>query len=718
MQKYKVKQYSLNGEYIKTWNSTTEAEMYYSKSSRNHGKIGQVCNRKRKIAYGYIWRKEDEHVSKEEIIKLFKKKDYTDEEITSLLQQKINNNKSLPDSFWKLNLYHKVIIAASLVNEDKRKFSKLFNHYFIKLSKEEKEYINSTFFINTKRTVCKNKGISKPSLKQWPSKEEIGLIVSQYESINSFRYSSKENGRLYKYAFIKNDWSNDFKLKGHNLTIGEEKNNESYAKRMQKLDEHFMKVCPDDAPFIIKPHMIGHTQGYEIINRYDENAIGLYNKLIKRNYISAIPSPKRRCAELKTKFENMHETDEDITVTYKNTRRMFVYSIYVDDVCYHKDLPYNALNKRTTLFKYDSKGNVFRPAGYWTEERILEAMKSCKSSNPKSEFFNDFPGAVRPAYRLHMFERYGHIWDENTKDENEVYKKRQVWVVYLYMSNKDRSAYVGLTRNVITRRDYTHRHKHNGKYDGVYLHYNGNIPKIQILVTGIQTKEDAQYYEHFFKLVFKHMGYFIINKAATGVGTGSTGPDYPKISDNELISQIPNNVKSLMELKIVDRKLANKISQRGLVDKAKLARFDYNRFHAFTVDGEYVGEYFNFERCAKKLLGNKHLGRNIKTICDGGGDVNAMTLKGYTFSYNRNGYVSPNERKRTQRGCRGIRVAKIKDGIILDIKDNAEAYRAEGFDPHTIRSVCRDDKHSHKTFVWRYVDENDSIIPPKSKERQ
>ena len=50
------------------------------------------------------------------------------------------------------------------------------------------------------------------------------------------------------------------------------------------------------------------------------------------------------------------------------------------------------------------------------------------------------------------------------------------------------------------------------------------------------------------------------------------------------------------------------------------------------------------------------------------------------------------------------RGAKIKDGEIIEIRENAEAYRKDGFNPHTIRAACRSDKKTHKGFGWRYLD--------------
>lgn len=48
-----INQYTLDGEYIKTWNSISEANRSFGKSKT---RIGDVCKGKCKQAVGYIWR--------------------------------------------------------------------------------------------------------------------------------------------------------------------------------------------------------------------------------------------------------------------------------------------------------------------------------------------------------------------------------------------------------------------------------------------------------------------------------------------------------------------------------------------------------------------------------------------------------------------------------------------------------------------------------------
>lgn len=50
-----VDQYSLDGMFIKTWESCSEVKKYFNLDSHN-SHIGMVCNGKRKSCYGYIWK--------------------------------------------------------------------------------------------------------------------------------------------------------------------------------------------------------------------------------------------------------------------------------------------------------------------------------------------------------------------------------------------------------------------------------------------------------------------------------------------------------------------------------------------------------------------------------------------------------------------------------------------------------------------------------------
>lgn len=60
---HKIKQYTLSGEYVKTWDSIKEAEEFLN-IKHAEANIVSCCQKKKRRAYGYIWRyDEDKDVS-------------------------------------------------------------------------------------------------------------------------------------------------------------------------------------------------------------------------------------------------------------------------------------------------------------------------------------------------------------------------------------------------------------------------------------------------------------------------------------------------------------------------------------------------------------------------------------------------------------------------------------------------------------------------------
>ena len=57
--KRRIRQYTLDGEYVKTWDSLKEAEEFIG-IKKAEGNISYCCQGKKKRAYGYIWRYEDD----------------------------------------------------------------------------------------------------------------------------------------------------------------------------------------------------------------------------------------------------------------------------------------------------------------------------------------------------------------------------------------------------------------------------------------------------------------------------------------------------------------------------------------------------------------------------------------------------------------------------------------------------------------------------------
>lgn len=59
-QEIKINQYSLDGTYLRTWNSLSKIKVILN---YNIGHISDVCNNKRRSAHGYLWKKYDENIN-------------------------------------------------------------------------------------------------------------------------------------------------------------------------------------------------------------------------------------------------------------------------------------------------------------------------------------------------------------------------------------------------------------------------------------------------------------------------------------------------------------------------------------------------------------------------------------------------------------------------------------------------------------------------------
>lgn len=96
----KIKQYDLNGNFIKEWKSIQEANDFFG-ASKGGGHISDCCNYKRKQAFGYIWRFSDD---KNEVKPHPGRKDYK-----KVAQIDIKTNKII-------HIFNSIAEAAKFIN--------------------------------------------------------------------------------------------------------------------------------------------------------------------------------------------------------------------------------------------------------------------------------------------------------------------------------------------------------------------------------------------------------------------------------------------------------------------------------------------------------------------------------------------------------------------------------------------------------------------------
>ena len=150
---------------------------------------------------------------------------------------------------------------------------------------------------------------------------------------------------------------------------------------------------------------------------------------------------------------------------------------------------------------------VTKPAGYWDKEHCYEEAKKYKSIK---EFQRKGKSAYDASKKNGWFDEYD--WFKRTTHEDADY-----WI-YSYEDTENKVAYVGLT----WRRHRHGEHKSKKNNDVVYRYFKGNVPEQRILMEGLNG-EEAQYHEDWYKKAYMRIGWTVLNKAATGVGTSSLG---------------------------------------------------------------------------------------------------------------------------------------------------------------------------------------------------
>lgn len=102
--------------------------------------------------------------------------------------------------------------------------------------------------------------------------------------------------------------------------------------------------------------------------------------------------------------------------------------------------------------------------------------------------------------------------------------------IYAYEDRENNVVYVGLSTNV-NERHYRHKNgilQEDGsrKYDAVGEYFNSigkEIPKPIVKMSELETGEDGQYYEDWYRNAYENAGWTVLNKAKTGIGSSSIG---------------------------------------------------------------------------------------------------------------------------------------------------------------------------------------------------
>ena len=156
---------------------------------------------------------------------------------------------------------------------------------------------------------------------------------------------------------------------------------------------------------------------------------------------------------------------------------------------------------------------------FYTEEKCLELVKKCKTLK---EFRTKFPYAYNSARKHNWLDNYDWLERECPADN---------WksVVYAFFYNEQHAVYIGITNNKNRRNEEHHKDKRGTNYKFAQKH-NIQIPDMVILKDNLSPEPEGLYWEDYYVKKYKEDGWTVLNKAKTGIRSGSIG----RLSENRL----------------------------------------------------------------------------------------------------------------------------------------------------------------------------------------
>ena len=188
-------------------------------------------------------------------------------------------------------------------------------------------------------------------------------------------------------------------------------------------------------------------------------------------------------------------------------------------------------------------GKRIKPKGYWNiKENNERAASECRN---RAEFCRKYIIAYYAA------KNFGWIFEYDKKYFNGDIKfvsfDDPVHVVYVYEVSETHAAYIGRTLD-LQRRDLCHRNKTQNDTLFRYCQEKGvDVPRVKVLEEGLVAVQ-SQEREDYWKRRYRDMGWDIINKASTGIGSGSLG-SMPRKWNHETCKEVAELCVSREDLK-------------------------------------------------------------------------------------------------------------------------------------------------------------------------
>ena len=158
-----------------------------------------------------------------------------------------------------------------------------------------------------------------------------------------------------------------------------------------------------------------------------------------------------------------------------------------------------------------------KPMGYWTEEKCREEAKRYTT---KLDFRNNNYAVYQKAHDNGWLDSYDWLEDKSYVDLDEVCDN-----VYAYVFEEFKSVYIGRTKRISQRHYHHTRYNNPNRKDTVreYIReHDIENPKMTILEKNITIREGLEK-EKYWEDWYKEQGYKILNKAETGIASGSVG---------------------------------------------------------------------------------------------------------------------------------------------------------------------------------------------------
>lgn len=263
---------------------------------------------------------------------------------------------------------------------------------------------------------------------------------------------------------------------------------------------------------------------------------------------------------------------------------------------------YSIAVKHKWLEHYYWLERIHKPHNYWSYENCYNYALKCKTLN---EFRTLYASAERAARKNGWIKDY--VWFERSINVFE----DKVDNVYAYVFNDLKSVYIGRTIN-LKERDENH-HKYGSVFN--FAKENGlDVPNQTLLETNI-TLVEGLIYENLYEEQYKSDGWNILNKAKTGLHSGSLGTIGKHKWSKKKCFEAAAKCKGRGEFHDKYYRAWKESVKNNWIDEMfPIVQHKPRAIKQYTLEGEYMCEYESIAEAAR-LTNNSH--GNIQSCCCG-----------------------------------------------------------------------------------------------------